>query len=83
MRSPNEYRASLILAGALAGAAMLSGGVASEPTYEHNHWDAREDQAYRAYLLQQHQEYREFRTLSGEQQREYWNWRSQHPDNPS
>ena len=83
MRSPREYRASLIFAGALAGAAMLSGCVATEPTYESHHWDVREDQAYRAYLHQQRLEYREFRALSTEQQQEYWSWRSHHPDTPS
>jgi len=80
MRNPRTYRASLILAGALAGAALLSGCVASEPGYERHHGDAREDQAYRADLQEQHREYREFRTLSNAQQQDYWSWRARHPE---
>jgi len=83
MRRPGEYRASLILAGALAGSAMLAGCTAGEPRHESHYWNAREDQAYRAYLHEQHLQYREFRTLSHERQEDYWNWRARHPENPS
>jgi len=83
MQRRGQYRASLILAGALAGASLLSGCVADEPTYAGHHWDAREDQAYRAYLHEQHLAYREFRSLSPEQQQDYWNWRARHSENPS
>jgi len=83
MQSRGRYRASLILAGALAASALLSAGAAEEPSYAGHHWDAREDQVYRAYLSEQQLEYREFHTLSPEQQQDYWNWRARHPDSAS
>jgi len=83
MHSPREYRASLVLAAALAGNALLSGSVTAHPVHERGHWDAREDQAYRYYLHEQRLEYRDFITLSAEQRQDYWNWRARHPDNRS
>ena len=43
MHGRREYRASLILAAALAGNALLSGGVTSNSVHERRQWDARED----------------------------------------
>jgi hypothetical protein len=81
MHSRREYRASLILAAALAGNALLSGGVTANSAHERGHWDAREDQVYRYYLQEQRLEYRDFITLSGERQQDYWSWRARHPAN--
>jgi hypothetical protein len=44
-------------------------------------WNDQEDRAYRVYLGEQHREYREFETANITQQRAYFRWRHQHPDN--
>jgi hypothetical protein len=52
-----------------------------DPAYHDYHrWDDREERAYRGYLVEQHREYRNFRTLSNSEQTEYWDWRHKHPD---
>jgi len=79
MHSPREYRASLIFAAALAGNALLSGSVTADSVHERQHWDTREDQAYRYYLREQRLEYREFITLSAEERQDYWNWWARRP----
>ena len=43
-------------------------------------WNNQEDRAYRFYLQDQHQGYREWRTVKGPEQREYFRWRHSHPD---
>jgi hypothetical protein len=82
MKKTMEYRAALVLAAALSGAAMLSG--CATKIYEgeqpaHN-WNDREDPAYRRYLADRQLEYREYSGLSTQQQRDYWEWRDHHPD---
>jgi len=43
-------------------------------------WNSNEDRAYRFYLNDQHREYREWRTVRGPAQVEYFRWRHTHPD---
>ncbi len=43
-------------------------------------WNNNEDRAYRAYLQEQHQDYRNFNTAKPDQQQQYFKWRHQHPD---
>jgi hypothetical protein len=43
-------------------------------------WNGQEDRAYRFYLNDQHKEYREWRTVKGPDQAEYFRWRHTHPD---
>ena len=43
-------------------------------------WNEGEDKAYRFYLNDQHKEYREWRTVKGPEQQEYFRWRHTHPD---
>jgi len=78
-----EYRTALVLAAALAGTSLLSGCVVRDRVYEHDHsdhWDSREDAAYRRYLEERHREYRDFNRLNAEERHDYWDWRSRHPD---
>ncbi len=80
MRKPVNYRAALVLAAAMAGASMLSGCVTrsyEEGSPEH-HWNARENAAYRHYLADQNLGYRDFSTLTPQEQRAYWEWRDHH-----
>jgi hypothetical protein len=48
---------------------------------DYHTWNNHEDHAYRVYLGEQHREYREFPKVRVEQQREYFRWRHEHPDN--
>jgi hypothetical protein len=43
--------------------------------------DGQEDRIYRVYLGEQHREYRDFRRVKVVQQRKYFRWRHDHPDN--
>ena len=76
---------TLVLSAAMV-APLLTAGCAARATYydswhgDYHHWDAREDHAYRVWLGEQHYEYRDFKKLSSDQQRDYWNWRHAHPD---
>jgi hypothetical protein len=47
---------------------------------DYHYWNDYEDRAYRVWLAARHYEYREFARLNHEQQREYWNWRHNHPE---
>jgi len=38
-------------------------------------WNAREDEAYRRYLRENHRSYREFKKLNRRDQERYWAWR--------
>ena len=48
---------------------------------DYHYWNDREDRAYRRYLSERHEEYRELSKRKAEEQRDYWNWRHEHPDN--
>lgn len=43
-------------------------------------WDNHEEDRYRVYLKQRHQEYRDFRSLDDGEKRNYWNWRHNQND---
>jgi len=49
--------------------------------HDYHTWNGQEDRAYRVYLGEQHQEYRDFGKRKPAQQREYFKWRHEHPDN--
>ena len=44
-------------------------------------WNDREDRAYRHYLEERREHYRDWEHVNKRQQRDYWRWRHQHPDN--
>ena len=74
-----------ILALAILAPTAISGCAARMRIYDEDHhdyhrWDDREDRTYRQYLGERHEEYREFAKLGPEEQRDYWNWRHNHPD---
>jgi hypothetical protein len=48
---------------------------------DYHTWNTHEDRAYRAYLMEQHRTYREFRRVKVVDQRAYFRWRHEHPDN--
>ena len=49
---------------------------------DYHDWDAREDAAYRHWLLEERreQQYRDYARLRRQQQIEYWRWRHAHLD---
>lgn len=49
--------------------------------HDYHTWNSNEDRAYRAYLQEQHRDYREFNRVNRGQQQEYFRWRHAHPDN--
>ena len=49
--------------------------------HDYHTWNSQEDRAYRVYLGEQHRDYREFGKVTVVQQREYFKWRHEHPDN--
>ena len=74
--------ASFFLAAALFAPVVFSGCSARasyrvyDPGHEDYHvWDSNEDQAYRAYLGDQHIKYRSYSTLGRRRQTTYWNYR--------
>jgi hypothetical protein len=46
--------------------------------HHYHQWNDHEDRAYRIYLGEQHQQYREFRKVKPAHQREYFRWRHEH-----
>ena len=54
--------------------------VYDEYHHDYHHWDHREDRAYRFYYSDRHAEYRDYNSLSKNEQAAYWNWRHAHPD---
>jgi len=47
---------------------------------DYHTWNNNEDRAYRSYLQEQHQDYRDFNKVKRPQQQQYFAWRHQHPD---
>lgn len=82
MTNTREYRSSLILAAAMAGAGLMSGCAAQSqrpaPVHE---WDSREAAAYQRYMMDEHMPRREFSELSAQEQQDYWDWRARHQGN--
>ena len=80
MHKANDYRASLVFAAGLAGAALLSSGcVVREHVYEtdhpRDHWDSREQAAYQRYREDQRLDEREYQRLNAEEQQRYHGWK--------
>jgi hypothetical protein len=48
---------------------------------DYHDWNHDEDVRYRAYLSDRHEPYRDYNKLSKDQQKDYWNYRHDHPDN--
>ena len=83
-----------ILSGLLLGAALIA-PIAIRADDNRNHdkryydrdgrdyhqWNGQEDRAYRVYVGEQHQQYREFKKVKPVHRQEYFKWRHEHPDN--
>jgi hypothetical protein len=47
---------------------------------DYHEWNDREERSYRVYLTDRHHKYYEFHHANHHEQRDYWNWRHNHPD---
>jgi len=78
---------ALVLSTTLIGPVVAQAGAPQEKRYydrngkDYHTWNSNEDRAYRSYLTEQHQDYREFNKVNRSQQQQYFTWRHQHPDN--
>jgi hypothetical protein len=91
MKSMNAYIGALLLAAAIVAPALVVAEAQAQEehvtvrVYDRHHkdyhnWDDREDHAYRGYLGERHQGYREYNQQTRRNQDNYWRWRHQHPD---
>ena len=82
----------IILGGFLLGATFLAPmAVADDHHQDRRYYDrggkdyhvynSQEDKAYRVYLGERHENYREFNRINRNQQQQYFTWRHTHPDN--
>ena len=80
----------LILSGFLLGAACLAPFAAAQDRHDRRYYDreghdyhvynSQEDRAYRMYLEERHENYREFQRMNRARQEQYFRWRHQHSD---
>ncbi len=91
MRHAHRFVSALILTAALsAGGPLMAAATPQEASvqvrvfdsghHDYHNWDAREDHAYRGYLIERHEHYRPYDRQSHRRQQDYWNWRHSHPD---
>jgi hypothetical protein len=91
MHRAYRYAASLFLAAAIAAPlSMAAAGTPQEASvqvrvydsshHDYHNWDDREDRAYRGYLTERHETYLEYNKQKHKTQKQYWNWRHDHPD---
>jgi hypothetical protein len=91
MRLTHRYITSLFLAAALmAPVAIMAAPVPQDASvqvrvYDRDHkdyhnWDDHENRAWGIFLTNNHRNHHEFAKANRREQREYWNWRHEHPD---
>ena len=75
-----QHIGTILLAAAIASSVGCFARVRvyDAPHRDYHRWDVHEDRAYRAYLAEQHREYREFARLDSREQEAYWQWRHSH-----
>jgi len=73
--------AALLVLGVLTAPAFACAvAVYDQPRGDYHRWNSGEERAYRAYLLEVHRPYVEFKVLDRGEQERYWEWRHAHPD---
>jgi len=85
MRRICSCLSSLLLTAALALPILSTGCAARVRVYDpyrsdYHRWNSREDHAYRFYLNERHETYRDYSKRNKDEQREYWQWRHDHRD---
>lgn len=80
----NRFAGPLLLSAAML-APLVGAGCAARVRYydeyhsDYHRWDAGEVRAYRVWLGERHYQWREYDRLNRDEQRDYWNWRHNHP----
>jgi type III secretory pathway component EscR len=78
---------ALVLSTTLIGPVIAQSRAPQEKRYydksgkDYHTWNSNEDRAYRSYVQEQHQQYREFNKVNRSQQQQYFKWRHEHSDN--
>jgi hypothetical protein len=90
MLPAKRYLAPIVMAAALGSQVIITGCAARvgvgyrvyDPYYRDYHrWDDHEAGYYNQWAGETHREPRkDFRKLNRDEQKEYWNWRHNHPD---
>jgi hypothetical protein len=89
MRLAQRIIASLFLTAALAAPVAIMAAPAAQGVqvrvYDRDHrayhnWDDNENRAWGVYLTNNHRRHYEYARASRRDQRNYWNWRHEHPD---
>jgi hypothetical protein len=89
MHRIDRYIRSLFLAAAIAAPALVVVEAKAQEVqvriydrdhHDYHNWDAREDRAYRHYLVEHHRTYVEYSKQHHRVQRDYWNYRHTYPD---
>jgi hypothetical protein len=80
----NGLLGTLVLGAAMVAPVLASGCAAHTRYYDEYHadyhtWNSGEVGAYRVWIGERHYDYRDYNRLSRDQQRDYWNWRHEHP----
>jgi hypothetical protein len=78
------FLGTLVLGAAMVAPVLASGCAAHTRYYDEYHtdyhtWNSGEVGAYRVWIGERRYEYRDYNRLSRDQQRDYWNWRHEHP----
>ena len=74
-------RAAAVMAAALSTLVLGAAGCAAQLRFYdadagvYHNWNGEEESAFRVYIGERHEPYREFRRLDRDQQRAYWKWR--------
>jgi type III secretory pathway component EscR len=77
---------ALVLSTTMIGPVVAQAKAPQEKRYydksgkDYHTWNSNEDRAYRSYLTEQHQQYRDFNKVNRNQQQQYFAWRHQHSD---
>jgi hypothetical protein len=82
MRKTSRYLGPLFFSVAMMLPVVNTGCAARARVYDSYHSDYHrwDDRAYRRYLAEKHEPYRDFKKQDRDKQRDYWNWRHDHPD---
>jgi hypothetical protein len=87
MSRGHKYLSTILLSAALFSPVVFTGCAARasyrvyDPAYEDYHaWDNHEGVYYQRWEFETHRDHRELKKRNSDEQREYWTWRHNHPD---
>jgi len=87
MKNGSRCISSLLLSAVLA-APLITAGCAVHGTYrtydpyyhDYHRWDDHEAVYYHQWVVENHKPDRDYRKLNHDEQKQYWEWRHNHPD---